>query len=167
MCIHAFLFYLLVELEHAVIKLMRGLLFSMMRQAPKVEKFKKTQNVLDALHAKYKTETGATVVGDKDWGHLQIDATSFFLVALADMTTSGLSIIYTQDEVDFIQNLVFYIERAYRTPDFGIWERGDKSNHGEPELNSSSIGMAYSALRAINGVNLFGARGSASSVSSR
>ncbi|CAO3648284.1 unnamed protein product [Mucor fragilis] len=151
------------ELEHAVIKLMRGLLFSMMRQAPKVEKFKKTQNVLDALHAKYKTETGATVVGDKDWGHLQIDATSFFLVALADMTTSGLSIIYTQDEVDFIQNLVFYIERAYRTPDFGIWERGDKSNHGEPELNSSSIGMAYSALRAINGVNLFGARGSASS----
>lgn len=152
------------ELEHAVVKLMRGLLFSMMRQAPKVEKFKKTQNVLDALHAKYKTETGATVVGDRDWGHLQIDATSFFLVALADMTTSGLSIIYTQDEVDFIQNLVFYIERAYRTPDFGIWERGDKSNHGEPELNSSSIGMAYAALRAINGVNLFGARGSSSSI---
>jgi phosphorylase kinase alpha/beta subunit len=54
---------------------------------------------------------------------------------------------------------------AYRTPDFGIWERGDKSNHGEPELNSSSIGMAYAALKAINGVNLFGARGSASSVS--
>ncbi|OBZ88188.1 Phosphorylase b kinase regulatory subunit alpha, liver isoform [Choanephora cucurbitarum] len=151
------------ELEHAVVKLMRGLLFSMMRQAPKVEKFKKTNNILDALHAKYKTETGATVVGDREWGHLQIDATSFFLVALADMTTSGLSIIYTQDEVDFIQNLVFYIERAYRTPDFGIWERGDKVNHGEPELNSSSIGMAYAALRAINGVNLFGARGSPSS----
>ncbi|KAG2199209.1 hypothetical protein INT47_010584 [Mucor saturninus] len=151
------------ELEHAVVKLMRGILFSMMRQAPKVEKFKKTQNILDALHAKYNTKTGATVVGDKEWGHLQIDATSLFLVALADMTTSGFSIIYTQDEVDFIQNLVFYIERAYRTPDFGIWERGDKSNHGEPELNSSSIGMAYAALKAINGVNLFGARGSASS----
>ncbi|KAI9362214.1 glycosyl hydrolases family 15-domain-containing protein [Pilaira anomala] len=151
------------ELEHAVVKLMRGILFSMMRQAPKVEKFKKTQNILDSLHAKYNTKTGATVVGDKEWGHLQIDATSFFLVALADMTTSGFSIIYTQDEVDFIQNLVFYIERAYRTPDFGIWERGDKSNHGEPELNSSSIGMAYAALKAINGVNLFGARGSPSS----
>ncbi|KAI8085667.1 glycosyl hydrolases family 15-domain-containing protein [Thamnidium elegans] len=151
------------ELEHAVVKLMRGILFSMMRQAPKVEKFKKTQNILDALHAKYNTKTGATVVGDNEWGHLQIDATSLFLVALADMTTSGFSIIYTQDEVDFIQNLVFYIERAYRTPDFGIWERGDKSNHGEPELNSSSIGMAYAALKAINGVNLFGARGSPSS----
>lgn len=54
---------------------------------------------------------------------------------------------------------------AYRTPDFGIWERGNKSNHGQPELNSSSIGMACAALRAINGVNLFGARGGPSSVS--
>lgn len=61
----------LVELEHAVVKLMRGLLFSMMRQAAKVEKFKNSQHILDALHAKYKTETGATVVGDSDWGHLQ------------------------------------------------------------------------------------------------
>lgn len=54
---------------------------------------------------------------------------------------------------------------TYRTPDFGIWERGDKCNHGHPELNTSSIGMAYAALRAINGVNLFGARGGPSSVS--
>ncbi|CAO3620778.1 unnamed protein product [Cunninghamella echinulata] len=143
---------------------MRGLLFAMMRQSDKVEKFKNTQHILDSLHAKYKTETGATVVGDGDWGHLQIDATSLFLVALADMTTSGLHIIYTQDEVDFVQNLVFYIERAYRTPDFGIWERGDKTNNGQPELNSSSIGMAVAALQAINGVNLFGPRGGPSSV---
>ena len=28
----------------------------------------------------------------------------------------GLQIIYTYDEVAFIQNLVFYIEMAYRTP---------------------------------------------------
>ncbi|KAL0090533.1 glycosyl hydrolases family 15-domain-containing protein [Phycomyces blakesleeanus] len=151
------------ELEHSVVKLMRGLLFSMMRQADKVEKFKKTQDKLDSLHAKYKTETGATVVKDNEWGHLQIDATSIFVLAMADMTTGGLNIIFTQDEVDFVQNLVFYIERAYRTPDFGIWERGNKSNHGQPELNTSSIGMAVAALRAINGVNLFGARGGPSS----
>jgi hypothetical protein len=25
---------------------------------------------------------------------------------------------------------VFYVERAYRTPDYGIWERGNKINHG-------------------------------------
>ncbi|KAI9007575.1 glycosyl hydrolases family 15-domain-containing protein [Phycomyces nitens] len=155
------------ELEHAVIKLMRGLLFAMMRQAHKVEQFKKTQTLDNALHAKYNTETGETVVGDFEWGHLQIDATSIFLVALADMTTSGLMMIYTRDEVDFIQNLVFYIERtlgAYRTPDYGIWERGNKINHGQPELNSSSIGMAVAALRAINGINLFGPRGGPSSI---
>ncbi|KAG2220005.1 hypothetical protein INT45_010373, partial [Circinella minor] len=152
------------ELEHAVIKLMRGLLFAMMRQADKVEQFKKTQVLEHSLHAKYNTANGETVVGDFDWGHLQIDATSFFLVALADMTSSGFTIVYTQDEVDFVQNLVFYIERAYRTPDYGIWERGNKSNHGQPELNSSSIGMALAALRAINGVNLFGARGGPTTV---
>lgn len=81
------------------------------------------------------------------------------------MTASGLQIIYTLDEVNFIQNLAFYIERAYRTPDYGIWERGNKINHGTPELNSSSIGMAVAALQAINGINLFGARGGPSSVS--
>lgn len=53
-----------------------------------------------------------------------------------------MEIIFTLDEVAFVQNLVFYIETAYRTPDYGIWERGDKTNHGLPELNSSSIGMA-------------------------
>ena len=26
--------------------------------------------------------------------------------------------------------------------DFGIWERGDKTNHGVPEINATSIGMA-------------------------
>ena len=29
---------------------------------------------------------------------------------------SGLQIVFTHDEVSFIQNLVFYIEEAYRTP---------------------------------------------------
>ncbi|KAG0057679.1 hypothetical protein BGZ83_005618 [Gryganskiella cystojenkinii] len=152
------------ELENSVVKLMRGLLFCMMRQAPKVEQFKKTQAINDCLHAKYNTATGDTVVADSAWGHLQIDATSIFLLALAQMTASGILIIYTTDEVDFIQNLVFYIERAYRTPDYGIWERGNKINHGEPELNSSSIGMAVAALQAINGINLFGSRGGPSSV---
>lgn len=40
------------ELEHSVIKCMRGLLFCMMRQAPKVEVFKNTQSIDQALHAK-------------------------------------------------------------------------------------------------------------------
>jgi phosphorylase kinase alpha/beta subunit len=152
------------ELEHSIVKLMRGLLFAMMRQADKVEQFKITQLPLHALHAKYDTQTGGTVVGDDEWGHLQLDATSIFLLMLAQMTASGLSIIFNTDEVNFIQNLVYYIGRAYRTPDFGIWERGAKINHGNPELNASSVGMAKAALEAINGLDLYGIRGGQGSV---
>jgi len=152
------------ELEQSVVKLMRGLLFSMMLQAPKVEKFKQTQDPLDALHAKYDLCTGATVVDDDAWGHLQLDATSLYLLMLAQMTASGLQIVFTLDEVNFIQNLVYYIGRAYRTPDYGIWERGNKINHGKPELNASSVGMAKAALEALSGLDLFGVRGSQASV---
>ncbi|HEY9872961.1 MAG TPA: glycoside hydrolase family 15 protein, partial [Candidatus Obscuribacterales bacterium] len=82
----------LFELEHSVVKLMRGLLFSMMRQSHKVENFKKTQSPLDALHAKYNTSTGDVVVGDDQWGHLRLDATSLFLLMLDETTASGLHI---------------------------------------------------------------------------
>ena len=136
----------------------------MMRQSEKVENFKSTNERKDSLHAKYNTSTGDTVVGDNEWGHLQLDATSIFVLFLAQMTTSGLNIIYTYDEVNFVQNLVFYLERAYRIPDYGIWERGNKTNHGEPEINCSSIGMVLAALQAIKGVNLFGSRGGLDSV---
>lgn len=40
----------------------------------------------------------------------------------------------------FVQNLVYYVERSYRTPDFGMWERGSKYNDGTPEIHASSIG---------------------------
>lgn len=146
-------------LEQSVVKLMRGLLIAMLRQAPKVEKFKHTQDPLDALHAKYSTQSGAVVVGDNEWGHLQLDATSLFLLMLAQMTASGLRIVFTTDEVNFVQNLVHYISRAYRIPDYGIWERGNKMNHGVAELNASSTGMAKAALEAIAGCNLFGQNG--------
>lgn len=152
------------ELEHRTVHLMRSLLRSMMAQAPKVEAFKHSRHPNDALHAKYDTGTGNVVVADHAWGHLQIDATSLYLLMLAQMISSGLQIIWTQDEVNFIQNLVYYIERAYRTPDYGIWERGAKSNRGSVELNASSIGMAKAALEALAQFNLFGSRGSQSSV---
>lgn len=143
---------------------MRGLLMAMMRQKNKLERFKTTQSPSDALHAKYSSETGQAVVGDNEWGHLQIDAVSLYLLTLAQMTASGLQIVFSLDEVAFIQNLVFYIESAYCVPDYGIWERGDKSNHGLPELNASSIGMAKAALEAMNELDLFGARGGPASV---
>ncbi|KAM9397240.1 phosphorylase b kinase regulatory subunit alpha, liver isoform 5-T5 [Salvelinus alpinus] len=152
------------ELEQSVVKLMQGLLQCMMRQVAKVEKFKYTQSPKDCLHAKYHTPTCATVVGDDQWGHLQVDATSLYLLVLAQMTASGLRIISTLHEVAFIQNLVFYIEAAYKVADYGMWERGDKTNQGIPELNTSSVGMAKAALEAIDELDLFGAHGGPKSV---
>ncbi|KAM4630755.1 phosphorylase b kinase regulatory subunit alpha, liver isoform [Polymixia lowei] len=152
------------ELEQSVVKLMQGLLQCMMRQVAKVEKFKHTQSTKDCLHAKYHTPTCATVVGDDQWGHLQVDATSIYLLVLAQMTASGLRVISNLDEVAFIQNLVFYIEAAYKVADYGMWERGDKTNQGIPELNGSSVGMAKAALEAIDELDLFGAHGGPKSV---
>ena len=150
-------------LEQTVVKLMRGLLLAMMRQAAKVERFKQTQDPLDALHAKYNTRNGEVVVADDKWGHLQLDATSIYLLMLAQMTRAGLRIVFNLDEVAFVQNLVHYIGRAYRTPDYGIWERGNKINNGRPEINASSVGMAKAALEAMRGLDLFGADGDARS----
>jgi phosphorylase kinase alpha/beta subunit len=144
------------SLSQSVVKLMRGLLVAMMRQSDRVEKFKNTLNQGDALHAKYGTSTGLAVVGDHEWGHLQLDATSLFLLMMAQMIASGLRLIYTLDEVNFVQNLVHYISRTYCTPDYGIWERGNKINSGGTEINCSSVGMTKAALEAMSGFNLYG-----------
>ena len=61
----------------------------MMTQIDKVERFKYTQSPKDALHAKYSVTTGKVVVSDSEWGHLQVDATSIYLLILAEMTASG------------------------------------------------------------------------------
>ncbi|XP_062939115.1 phosphorylase b kinase regulatory subunit alpha, skeletal muscle isoform isoform X3 [Cynocephalus volans] len=135
-----------------------------LEQVDKVESFKYSQSTKDSLHAKYNTKTCATVVGDDQWGHLQLDATSVYLLFLAQMTASGLHIIHSLDEVNFIQNLVFYVEAAYKTADFGIWERGDKTNQGISELNASSVGMAKAALEALDELDLFGVKGGPQSV---
>ena len=147
------------ELEQRVRQLMRGLLTAMMRQAAKVERFKDSLHHLDAIHAKFDTGTGQPVVPDDGWGHLQLDATAVFLLQLAQLTRSGLVIIQSRHEQDFIQNLVYYVARAYRVADYGIWERGDKGNHGLPERNASSIGLVKASLEALDGLDLYGPHG--------
>lgn len=137
------------RLEQATVATMRGLLGAMMGQAAKVERFKFTEDPIDCLHAKYDTESGAPVVGDDGWGHLQLDATGLFLLYLAQMTKAGLHIVRTRPEARFVQNLVHYVGPAYRTPDYGIWERGDKRNTGQTEINASSVGMVKAALEAM------------------
>ncbi|XP_056134262.1 phosphorylase b kinase regulatory subunit beta isoform X2 [Lampris incognitus] len=152
------------ELEHSAIKCMRGILYCYMRQADKVEQFKQDPSPSKCLHSMFNVDTGDEVHSYNDYSHLQIDAVSLFLLYLVEMICSGLQIIYNTDEVSFIQNLVFCVERAYRVPDFGMWERGSKYNNGSTELHSSSVGMAKAALEAINGFNLFGNQGCSWSV---
>ncbi|XP_056586686.1 phosphorylase b kinase regulatory subunit alpha, skeletal muscle isoform isoform X3 [Triplophysa dalaica] len=93
---------------------------------------------------------------------LECGETHARFTAMYDET--GLHIVYTRDEVDIVQNLIFYIESAYKVADFGMWERGDKTNQGIPEINISSIGMAKAALEALDGLNLFGSKGGPESV---
>jgi phosphorylase kinase alpha/beta subunit len=150
------------ELEQRVLQLMRGLLSAMLRQSAKVERFKTSLHRLDAIHAKFATGSGDPVVPDDGWGHLQLDATALYLLQLAQLTRSGLVIVQTSHERDFIQNLVYYVARAYRVPDYGIWERGDKGNHGQPERNASSIGLVKAALEALDGLDLYGPHGDGS-----
>ncbi|KAM8762332.1 phosphorylase b kinase regulatory subunit beta isoform X3 [Acanthopagrus latus] len=152
------------ELEHSAIKCMRGILYCYMRQADKVEQFKQDPSPSKCLHSVFNVDTGDEVYSYGDYHHLQIDAVSLFLLYLVEMICAGLQIIYNTDEVSFIQNLVFCVERAYRVPDYGMWERGSKYNNGSPELHSSSVGLAKAALEAINGFNLFGNQGCSWSV---
>uniref|UniRef100_UPI0037E7EF94 phosphorylase b kinase regulatory subunit beta isoform X2 n=1 Tax=Semicossyphus pulcher TaxID=241346 RepID=UPI0037E7EF94 len=152
------------ELEHSAIKCMRGILYCYMRQADKVEEFKQDPSPSKCLHSVFDVDTGDEVYSYNDYHHLQIDAVSLFLLYLVEMICSGLQIIYNTDEVSFIQNLVFCVERAYRVPDYGMWERGSKYNNGSTELHSSSVGLAKAALEAINGFNLFGNQGCSWSV---
>ncbi|XP_052457398.1 phosphorylase b kinase regulatory subunit beta isoform X2 [Carassius gibelio] len=152
------------ELEHSAIKCMRGILYCYMRQSDKVEKFKQDPSPSTCLHSVFNVLTGDEIFSNEEYSHLQIDAMSLFLLYLVEMICSGLQIIYNTDEVSFIQNLVFCVERAYRVPDFGMWERGSKYNNGSTELHSSSVGLAKAALEAINGFNLFGNQGCSWSV---
>uniref|UniRef100_A0A8C6M2W5 Phosphorylase b kinase regulatory subunit n=1 Tax=Nothobranchius furzeri TaxID=105023 RepID=A0A8C6M2W5_NOTFU len=129
-----------------------------------VEEFKKDPSPSKCLHSVFHVDTGDEIHSYRDYHHLQIDAVSLFLLYLVEMISSGLQIIYNTDEVSFIQNLVFCVERAYRVPDYGMWERGSKYNNGSTELHSSSVGLAKAALEAINGFNLFGNQGCSWSV---
>ncbi|GAB1293434.1 Phosphorylase b kinase regulatory subunit beta [Apodemus speciosus] len=152
------------ELEHSAIKCMRGILYCYMRQADKVQQFKQDPRPTTCLHSVFSLHTGDELLSYEEYGHLQINAVSLFLLYLVEMISSGLQIIYNTDEVSFIQNLVFCVERVYRVPDFGVWERGSKYNNGSTELHSSSVGLAKAALEAINGFNLFGNQGCSWSV---
>ena len=124
------------ELGQSTVCGLRGILKCWMVQAPRLEKFKQHQTPLYALHSKFHLETGEEVYSVKEYNHLQINLISEYLLFLSQAISSGLHVIWTPGEVCFVQNLVYYIERAYRTPDFGVWERGSKYNNGTCEVHA-------------------------------
>ncbi|TMS39891.1 hypothetical protein L596_006347 [Steinernema carpocapsae] len=154
------------ELRQTAVKTMRGILYCWMSQAEKLSLFKEKNAPEYALHSRFDLTTGEELKTPTDhfYGHLQMDLIALYILALVQMTAGGVQIIYTHSEVCFMQNLVFYIERTYRTPDYGMWERGNRYHVGAPELHASSLGMVKSALEAINGFNVFGQNGTSASV---
>lgn len=152
------------ELGQSTVLGLQGILSCWMRQSNRLEAFKKNQSPENALHVKFDLCTGFEVVSTNEYGHLQLDVVSLYLLFLVQAIASGLQVVGSKHEVAFIQNLAFYVERAYRTPDFGMWERGSVYNDGTSEVHASSIGLAKAALEAINGFNLFGENGASWSV---
>ncbi|KAL6739447.1 hypothetical protein Aduo_012901 [Ancylostoma duodenale] len=154
------------ELRQSAVKTMRGILFCWMQQSERLNEFKSSISPEHALHARFDLHSGMTLnrPHEKMYGHMQMDLVALYLLALTEMIASGAKVIYTHHEVNFVQNLVFYIERTYRAPDFGMWERGTRYNNGKPELHASSLGMVKAALEAINGFNLYGTTGNSASV---
>lgn len=154
------------ELRQSAVKTMRGILFCWMQQSESLNAFKSNNSAEHALHARFDLQTGMRLdrPHEKQYGHMQMDLVALYLLVLVEMIASGAKVIYTHHEVSFVQNLVFYIERTYRTPDFGMWERGTRYNNGKPELHASSLGMVKAALEAINGFNLYGPTGHSASV---
>ncbi|KAK6109710.1 Glycosyl hydrolases 15 family protein [Brugia pahangi] len=154
------------ELRQSAVKAMRGIMFCWMQELDNLNHFKENISPEFSLHARFDLHTGMVLStpNEKKYGHLQMDLIALYLLALVQMTAAGIQVIYTHDEVCFVQNLVFYIERTYRTPDFGMWETGSRYNVGERELHASSLGMVKAALEAINGFNLYGTAGTSSSV---
>lgn len=150
------------ELEQTAVKVMRGVLTSLMYQAKRIEDYKRDPCPAHAIRAYFDWNTGqeyqipAEVVSYNSDHHLQLHVVALYLNYLAQMIKSRLNIILTSAEVSLVQNLVYYIERSYRTPDFGIWGRGSRHNNGTAELSASSVGAVKSALFAIDGINLFG-----------
>ncbi|KAI1726356.1 glycosyl hydrolases family 15 domain-containing protein [Ditylenchus destructor] len=150
------------ELRQTAVKTMRGILFCWMQQVDKVNSFKQNNAPEFALHSRFDLHTG--IEFSQTFPHLQMDLVALYILILVQMTVGGTQIIYTSHEVAFLQNLVFYIERTYRTPDYGMWERGNRYNVGVPELHASSLGLVKAALESVNGFNAYGHSGTSDSV---
>ncbi|KAI3381093.1 hypothetical protein SNEBB_002934 [Seison nebaliae] len=144
------------ELGQSTVKCMRGILFKWMQERGRLERFKQSTIAAHALSVESgeKSEKLSSKV-------FHTFSVSVYLYYLCQMINSGLDLITNRHEVSFIQNLVFYIERTYRIPDYGVWLEG-----GEGELHASCVAAAKAALETIDGFDLYGRNASATAASS-
>ncbi|PAA78187.1 hypothetical protein BOX15_Mlig017899g1, partial [Macrostomum lignano] len=149
------------ELRQRALKCMRSILNFWMTQTDRLEAFKEQQSPRRCLLTVFDYRTGGELIDSafKGYQHHQLDSVGLFVLMSIQMISSGLEIVHTKTEVNVFQNLIFYLERAYRIPDFGMWERGTKQNTGSVELHASSVGFAKAALEAANSFNVFGQSG--------
>ncbi|VDP38247.1 unnamed protein product [Schistosoma mattheei] len=119
-----------------------------------MEYFKRVQNLDTCLHSRLDYETGEPIYDDH-YKNLQMDCIGLYVIQLVQMIHSGLQIVYTKDEVAFVQNLVFYLERAYRSVD---------QHSARVNKNPISICMAKAALESVAGFNIYGYEGGHSSI---
>lgn len=134
-----------------------------MRQSSKIQSFKLNQEVSYGLSTVFDPETGFVINNHPNNGLLILDDIALFLLILCQLVTGKLQICYTNDDVDFCQNLVYYLERAYRVADHGPHEEVVPINcivaDQKKSLHSSTIGLAKAALEAAYQCNLFGIYG--------
>lgn len=153
---------------------MQAVLTALMFQSENVQKFKDNQEIENCLKTVFDVKTGKNPIENDENGEnrpenscpennmLLIDDIALFVLFLCQMTTGGLEIVSTTDDIDFIQNLVYYLERAYRVADHGPHKNRNSEKPIRKTLHASTIGISKAALEAAYQCNLFGECGTQS-----
>ncbi|VEL27186.1 unnamed protein product [Protopolystoma xenopodis] len=81
---------------------MRTILMGWMRQATRLEQFKKTQNLDTCLHSRFHYSTGEPIYND-DYKHLQMDCVGLFVLQLVQMISSGLQVASSSFTTDLFR----------------------------------------------------------------
>ena len=82
-----------------------------MQQVGKLNNFKDNNSPEFALHSRFDLQTGGEI--QTQFPHLQMDLIALYILVLVEMTVGGAQIIYTNNEVNFLQNLIFYIGLSF------------------------------------------------------
>ncbi len=147
-------------LEQSTVKLMRGLLAAIMEQVTPREHASHSEEIFAILQIGSDTRGRKLEAANFAQNQLPPDALALFLLILVQMTASGLFIIFTLDEVDFIQNLTYCLAH----PCYPAYLSSAPNRCWCPEeLDIASLSLIKAALEMLQGFNLFGLYGNSAS----